>query len=362
MNKVRFTLQIVLIFLGFVTLCLPAQAASVADLSAEGRLQVRSWLEPAEDIVPGQQIKLILEIATDSWFTGGTRIRIPEVPGLVILQTDNFASNSSEQRNGQTWVVQRWSLEVYPQRDGNFTLPPVTAQIKVNDGTGATVEGAITGPALRFSSTRPESLARVEHWVAAPGFTVSQSFDQALEGLQVGDAFEREIVFKANEVMAMMLPTFAEDTISGLTAYPDPPELDNASNRGSIVATRRQRLTYIVEAEGEYQLPAQDYFWWDTRTGELQLLSLPTVVILAGLSPPETGGDKPPAKISPRTLIISICAIALLAALIGFVRKLPLNAAFARISAGYRFLREWWRKLRSPALSTKLNPGNSAGG
>lgn len=322
---------------------------------------MRSWLEPAKDIVPGQQIKLILEIATDRWFTGGTRIRIPEVPGLVILQTDEFASNSSEQRNGQTWVVQRWSLEVYPQREGNFTIPPVTAQIKVNDDGSATVEGAITGPALRFSSARPESLARVEQWVAAPGFTVMQSFDRALEGLQVGDAFEREIVFKANEVMAMMLPTFSEDAISGLTAYPDPPELDNSSNRGSVVATRRQRLTYIVEAEGEYQLPAQDYFWWDTRTGELQLLSLPTVKILAGLPTPEAGDDKSTAKISPFVLMASVCALAVLAAVIWLVRKLPLIAAFALISAGYRSVREWWRKLRNPALSAKLNPGNSAG-
>ena len=51
-----------------------------------------------------------------TWFTGGTRIRLPEVPGLVILQTEQFASNASERRGDQNWVLQRWTLDVYAQR------------------------------------------------------------------------------------------------------------------------------------------------------------------------------------------------------------------------------------------------------
>ena len=165
-----------LALLGMLACCLPALATTVADLQAEGRLQLRSWLVPARDIAPGQQLKLNLEIATDRWFTGGTRIQIPEVPGLVILQTDSFASNSSEQRNGQSWVVQRWSLEVYPQRAGNFSIPPLNARIKVSAEGGDSVTGQVTGPALEFSVTRPDALARVDHWVAAPEFSVSQTF------------------------------------------------------------------------------------------------------------------------------------------------------------------------------------------
>ena len=101
----------------FALLCIfsmsfAAGATTVEELLDTNRLQLRSWLLPAQKIVPGQQIKLNIEIATDRWFTGGTRIKIPEIPGLVILQTDDFASNSSEQRRGQSWVVQRWSLEI----------------------------------------------------------------------------------------------------------------------------------------------------------------------------------------------------------------------------------------------------------
>ena len=66
-------------------------ANPLAELQASGHLRIDSALTPSEGIVPGQRVQLTIKIATDTWFTGGTRIGIPEVPGLVILQTEQFA-------------------------------------------------------------------------------------------------------------------------------------------------------------------------------------------------------------------------------------------------------------------------------
>ena len=138
-----------------------AGASTPADLIAAGKLTTDSQLVPAEGIVPGQKLKLQLEVATDRWFTGGTRIRIPEVPGLAILQTESFAANASEQRNGDTWVVQRWTLDIYPQRAGEFRIPPVTLEVQVNDADAGSVSGAIQAPAVRFEAAVPPALAAV---------------------------------------------------------------------------------------------------------------------------------------------------------------------------------------------------------
>ena len=73
-----------------------AFGSSIEELEASGHLHIESALTPQNGIVPGQKVTLTLEITTDRWFTGGTRIGIPEVPGLVILQTEQFASNASE--------------------------------------------------------------------------------------------------------------------------------------------------------------------------------------------------------------------------------------------------------------------------
>ncbi|MEH6582437.1 MAG: hypothetical protein V7754_10925 [Halioglobus sp.] len=349
-----------LLLLAFILPGLAVQAATVADLQRADKLQVRSWLTPAQNIVPGQQVKLTLEIATDRWFTGGTRLQIPEVPGVVILQTDSFASNSSEQRLGQSWVVQRWSLEIYPQRAGDFNLPGISARVKISGEDGATVEGELQGPALQFAAARPDTLARAQHWVAAPDYEVSQTFDRSLEDLQVGDAIEREILFQASEVMAMMLPAFKEEAIAGLSAYPSPPTLANNSNRGTTVATRREHISYIIEAEGEYQLPARDYFWWDTRTGEVQLLSLPTVDIRAGSTPTAAEEESAGIAINKRMIAIAVGGLLLLALLLWLASKLPIKAVTQFCRTSIKKLQERWNTLRQPALPAKLNPGNSA--
>ena len=93
-------------------------ATTVADLQAQGRLSIDASLSPTEDVVAGQKLALVIEIATDRWFSGGTRLAIPEIPGLVILQTEQFASNASETRGTQSWVLQRWTLDVYPSDRG----------------------------------------------------------------------------------------------------------------------------------------------------------------------------------------------------------------------------------------------------
>lgn len=341
-------------------------ARDISELQAGGHLKVTASLAPAGNIVPGEKVTLSLKIATDSWFSGGTRISLPEVPGLVILQTEQFASNASESRGGKNWVIQRWSLDVYPQRAGEFTLPPFAARVKLNDGEGAEVEGKVFSPPLDFTVTVPDSLAELEQgaeqWVAAPAFEVRQSFDKSLDNLRVGDAFEREIIFEASDVLAMMLPAFGAEAIPGLAAYPSPPSLNNSNNRGETRASRSQRISYVVETGGSYQLPARDFFWWDTTSDQLRLLSLPATefTVGAGLADATKATGKLP-DISPRQVLVGALGLAVFAGLLWLAWKLVPRLPLTRFRAG---LARLWRKardLRKPALPQNLNPGSSAG-
>ncbi len=335
-----------------------AAATTVEALHAENRLSIDASLSPIETVVAGQKLALVIEIATDRWFTGGTRLSLPEVPGLVILQTEQFASNASETRGTESWVLQRWTLDVYPQRPGEFTIPPVRAKIRVNAGDTKDVEGELFSPAIRFSASLPPGLETGQHWVAAPAFSVRQVFDRDLQGLQVGDAFERELRFEASDVMAMMLPAFSPARQPGLGIYPAPPQLENTSNRGEVRALRRQRISYVIEQEGEFRFPAAEFFWWDTSRRELQLVGLEETVFTVG--DPSAGSDrKDPDR--RRMLLAVVTSLLVLCAL-----ALPLWKYFPRALPAYlgQWLREVaqrWRDWRSPALPEELNPGSSAG-
>ena len=352
---------LLLLTLLLVVLCKPSWSASVAELQSAHHLEISSKLIPPADIVPGQRVELVITIATDRWFTGGTRLEIPEVPGLVILQTNSFASNSSESRNGQSWVVQRWALDVFPQRAGNFTIPPLTAAVKVSDQGTNTVEGELHSPGLHFQAVIPQSLARAEHWVAAPRYSVSQSFDGDLENLKIGDAFQREVVFEASGIMAMMLPTLAVEELPGLAAYPEPPALTNSSNRGDMIARRVERISYVVEAQGQYQLPASDYFWWDTATAQLQMRFLPAVDITIGGGQVGSNANTPINSVDLIQLIKYVLGFLLVTSVIWMLyRRLP-RAPLARITEPFINAARRLNQMRKPALPSRLNPDNSAG-
>jgi hypothetical protein len=349
-------------FVLFVTAMFTTQghANPATDLVAAGSLSIDNTLSPSSNAVPGQKIQLTLIIATDHWFTGGSQITIPEVPGLIILQNEKFANNASETRNGQTWVIQRWTLDVFPQRAGDFTVPPLEVLVKVNGGDSGNVEGTLHSKAITFSVSIPSGLKGVNDWLAAPAYEVRQYFDRELDKLVVGDAFEQVIVWEASDVMAMMLPGYTAQPQAGLAAYPAPVELENKTNRGQALASRTLRISYVVETPGTYTLPEHDYYWWNTSAGELQMLSLEqTKIEVAGQAASSEANAWVPT-FSLRQLLAFAVGIVGIAVLLKLLSKLwpllPLDA----ISHAWAEIVTVVRSLRKPALAQRLNPGSNA--
>ena len=310
--------------------------------------------------MPGQKVRLHLEIAVDTWFTGGTRISIPEVPGLVILQNEQFAANASESRDGATWVIQRWTLDLFPQRAGSFEVPPIRLNLKVNGGSAGNVKGQVFAPPTSFEATLPAALEQAEQWVAAPAFSARQQLDREPGALRVGDAFERRIDLEAADIMAMMLPALQATSVEGLASYTEPPMLDNSSNRGEMKATRSQVISYIAEAPGDYILPAMEFLWWDTGSAQLQVVELPAVEVTVTGSGAAAAGKRAPL-LSPRQLLAAAAALLalLLTAWLGrtLLPRLPWSPMRRSLTTAVEFI----AALRRPALPPSLNPGNSAG-
>jgi hypothetical protein len=115
----------------------------------------------------------------------------------------------------------------------------------------------------------------------------------------------------------------------------------------------------VVEAQGQYLLPARDYFWWDTRSAQLQLLSLPATEITVGT--PSAPAKSRSLDITPRQILALAVGLALLAG-IGWLAwkwlpRLPLARCGAALSALWLQLLE----LRKPGLPRRLNPDSSSG-
>lgn len=332
-------------------LALPSSAATLAELLAADKLRVTSWVEPAEGIVVGQEVRLLIEVSTPRWFAGGTRITAPEVDGLVTLRRNDFAINLSRRENGDTWVIQRWELELYPQREGSFSLPPVTLQLAVNDEDAGIVRGDIQTGALAFSAATPAAMREIDRWLATPSLEITQRLDRDPAELVPGDAFTRTVELRATHVTSMMLPEPLLATPPGLAAYPDMPELQDRSNRGEATAIRRQSITYVVVEPGQYQLPGAELPWWNTATAQRETAALPALAIDAGTAGIST------TLAAPGWMWLAVVAAAITAALLLLAgRQLrrepdPLNEAARALkkgdsSAATRALYGWLNRSR----------------
>ena len=326
--------------------------ASTAELAT-----VEAQVQPAGVVVPGQRVRLLITVGTPRWFTAGTRLSLPEVPGLILLQNQDFASNATERRGDESWSLQRWTIDLFATRPGQFQIPPVEVSVAVAASASQTRQMTLSTPSLPLTVTLPEALQGIEHWVASPSVTLEQTI--AGDGtIFLGDAIKRQITVKAKDVVAMLLPELDAPTANGLQRYPEPPVLRNRANRGSLQAERRDRATWIAERPGQVELPGVQVHWWNTDTDELIVLTTDAVSA-------EVSGELPPTPLSPNQLItralwgLAILSLALLA--VWLYRRGIVGKLFTAGRQGWKALQRGVRALRSPALPDRLNPGGTRG-
>jgi len=345
--------QLACLVAGLLLAVPPLRAASLNELISAGKLELDSSLDLAHPAVPGQKVKLRIDVATDSWFAGGTRIELPEVPGLVVLQSEAFAINSTENRRGQSWVQQRWTLDVYATQEGDYTIGPVALQLHIaSDGDIAS--GTVHAPVTRLIAATPASLGSGS-WVASPQFDASQSLSADPARLRPGDAITRTITLNAEDVLDKMLPVVEAQSFEGLAAYPRPARLSTQNNRGQSTAQRIQAITYIAEQPGQYTLPRVQFTWWDTGNAAARVVTLDAVELtVQGAAPAgQKGGNRQRLQAALPTAGVVLAG---LLACFALYRYLPWQTTGRMLRQGSARLRSAWRRWRAPALPERMNP------
>ena len=263
-------------------------SATLAELEQADKLRIKTWIEPADNIVARQQLKLQIEVATDSRFSGGTRIGHFEIKDAIVMQRENFALNSIRTEGDITWTVQQWTVVVYPQRSGSFEIPQIPLTLSIAGENSEPITGRTQSQPLIFSAAQPEAMQGKDGWVASPRFEVSENFSKPLEKLRPGDALKRTISISADNLPAMMLQQVPTTDIPGIAVYSKPAQLADKVNRGDYLAERIQEITYVFEKPGEYEFPAQIYHWWNLETRTAELITLPAQSLVVGQTGPPT--------------------------------------------------------------------------
>jgi hypothetical protein len=315
-------------------------------------VEITTRLIPAEGAVPGQRIRLEVAVATPRWFTAGTQIKLPEVPNLLLLQNQDFAANSTERRGGESWTVQRWFIDLFATKPGTVVIPPLRVSVSVSKAANETVASTVETQALTVTTRIPPALEGLEHWVASPSVTLVQTIDGSLD-TYLGAAISRQLTIKASDVMAMLLPRATNHNDPLLQMYPDPPVLRNRANRGTLLATRSDKTSWIAAAPGTVEIPGAVVNWWNTETQTLQILkSEPLKISIRGELPPE-----PASKTETVKAVLSATAF-LFAGFLAW--RLLVSDGFGALVKRQGLLHQQWQRvwavLRGSPLPNELNP------
>lgn len=293
--RAKFSIRIAVLF-SFLLASSISSAASdqqttLQTLLAENRLTISQRLVP-ENPVQGQEVTLEIEISTDRWFAGGTRLKPTLTDDVLVMQRQDLATNSSKQQQGETWVIQLWELSLFPQLEGTLFSPAIDVSLKINTEAGI-VEGTYQLEPLLMHVSVPAEVTDTGNWLAAKNFSITSSFNKPLDNLQPGDAFTQTIKFRGDNTLAMMLPETITPTIDGLGIYPQPPRLRNNNNRGAKEALRTETVNFVVEQSGNYELPTQTFYWWDTDSNSLREEMLDAISFSIGATANQVNKNQP---------------------------------------------------------------------
>jgi len=267
--------------LAFALLLLSIEGQSAESVQGD----IRFHADTKNVVWVGQELELQLDLLSTGFSFGGQVFSLPEVKGAYLLQADSNTVKLNEVRGGETWQGLRYSLLLYPQREGLLEVPAFEVRFTASAGFG--MEPAafrFDTETLQVEARMPPGADRQGLVVTSADFTMQADWKprataEGLTRLKVGDAVKLTITRRAQDVPGMVFSPLPEFTIDGLHDYPDAPLLNDQINRGELVGMRTDTVTFICEREGEYEIPGIRFQWWDPDNEVLNEEVLPSLRI-----------------------------------------------------------------------------------
>ncbi|OBT13260.1 hypothetical protein A9264_14205 [Vibrio sp. UCD-FRSSP16_10] len=301
MNRLWYcaALALAVVALSFSSL---SYASDMLALQRSGDIKIKTWLEKQNEgeqnvntrleTSVNQPVTLYIELSTPRWFTAGTRITLPEIPNVIVKQRSQLAVNYAERRNGQTWSVQLWQINLFAQNVGSFVVPPVAVNAQVSVDSRHNVAGTLYSKALKFNASLPSGrLTQDLPWINSPNVEISQDWQQSSDALKAGDVITRTLVVTASDTLSVLLPPMLVPTVlnepnqgqvtannratatQSYQVYSKPVQLFDEQTRTQYHAKRVEEQVYVLQHGGEVHFADYSVLWWNSNTEKLQKLT-----------------------------------------------------------------------------------------
>ena len=178
---------------------------------------------------------------------------------------------------------------IHPQTAGQLTIPSLTFSGVAADPREPFIGGIFSSsgrpvqarsPEIEVTvKPRPDNFPASEPWLPARQLTIAEQWSQPLNNLKVGDAITRTITVTANGLSAAQLPPILMPQPEGVNSYPDKSNTQDRDTLKGIQGQRTDSIAMIPTQPGKITLPAINYSWFDTDSGEVRMATIAAIDI-----------------------------------------------------------------------------------
>ncbi len=220
-------------------------------------------------------------------------------------------------RNGRRYAVLERRYAIYPQKSGGIEIPaPVFDGQIVQGGRGFFAfdpfnqrvrHKRLRSKALHLDVRAVPTAFHGAQWLPATSLNLDEHWAPDPPHFTVGQAVTRILRIRAEGLTASQLPSLTENApVNGLKQYPDQPAFSDSPSGNGLNGSRTEKIAYIPQLSGRFQLPAIEIPWWNTKTDRQEVARLPertiTIESAAGngssLAPAAMAGNPVPPPVS----------------------------------------------------------------
>lgn len=248
---------------------LPAQVDEV-------KAAVDISIEQDQELWAGQQVTLNLDLKTTGFSFSNSHFNLPDVSGAFLMQTDTTTIKLTENIDGQDWQIVRYPLALYPQKAGKLEVPTIDVRFSTSAGFGSEEKAfEFQTKPLEVNINFPPGAKAGELVVTTTSFELEHDWQPVSGTSKTGDAVTLTVSRRAGDISAMLLPPLPVFRTDGLASYPKTPEVNDRTDRGSLSGQRVDKITWVVEKPGKYEIPGIRFQWWDPEKRELKQQIVP---------------------------------------------------------------------------------------
>ena len=214
----------------------------------------------------------------------------PELKEAVIEKLGEDSNYTTQIKGVDYWVTER-KYAIFPQQSGVLSIPALTLNAEIvsaQAGRNSFFGQAITQnkrvsskPITLNVQAVPEALKQAA-WLSAESLQLTEQWSDSQLQVKVGEPLTRTVTLVAKGSTVGQLPELSTQiAVEGIKTYPDQPQLQEAKNNDGLTAMRQEKIAFIANKAGEYQLPAIDVAWFNSKTQQLETVHLPAVTIKA---------------------------------------------------------------------------------